>query len=95
MGWAAKYIEQLKNGETVEFRPRGNSMQGKVENGQLCRVEPVKNVEKNDIVLCKVKGREYLHLVKAIQGSRYLIGNNKGGINGWIGINSIYGKLIR
>jgi len=36
---------------------------------------------------------EYLHLVKAIQGSRYQIGNNLGRINGWIGPNSIFGVL--
>jgi phage repressor protein C with HTH and peptisase S24 domain len=93
MGWASIYIEKLKAGETVEFRPKGNSMQGKVENGQLCVVEPAKNFEVDDIVLCKVKGREYLHLIKAIQGGRYQIGNNKGGINGWVGQNSIYGRL--
>jgi hypothetical protein len=34
-------------------------------------------------VLCKVRGAEYLHLVKAIQGSRFQIGNNRGHVNGW------------
>lgn len=38
-------------------------------------------------MLCKVNGTEYLHLIKAIQGSRFQIGNNKGRINGWIGAN--------
>jgi hypothetical protein len=32
--------------------------------------------------------------VKAIQGERYQIGNNRGGINGWIGRAQIYGRLI-
>ncbi|HKQ79031.1 MAG TPA: hypothetical protein VJ810_35360 [Blastocatellia bacterium] len=45
-------------------------------------------------MLCKVKGHEYLHLVKAIQGHRFQIGNNKGLINGWITSNSIYGKCV-
>jgi hypothetical protein len=40
MGWATKYIEQLSRGETVQFRPRGNSMRGKIENGQLVTVAP-------------------------------------------------------
>ena len=97
MGWAAHYIAKLKNGETVSFRPRGNSMSGKIESGQLCTVEPIdlKNVEVGDIVLCKVNGYEYLHLVKAIQGQRFQIGNNKGRINGWITANSIFGKCVR
>jgi hypothetical protein len=44
-------------------------MQGKIESGQLCTVEPIEDydtLEKGDIVLCKVNGSEYLHLIKAI-----------------------------
>jgi len=44
-----------------------------------------------DIVLCRVRGREYLHLVKAVQDRRYLIGNNRGGTNGWVGRAAVYG----
>jgi hypothetical protein len=68
-------------------------MQGKVESGQLVTVEPVgsRKLAVGDIVLCKVNGSQYLHLVKAIQGDRYQIGNNRGRINGWVGTNSIYG----
>lgn len=94
MGWAAPYIAKLKTGETVSFRPRGHSMKGKIESGQLCTVAPLKDVstlEKGDIVLCKVNGSEYLHLIKAIQGQRFQIGNNRGRINGWIGSNAIFG----
>ena len=71
-------------------------MQGKIESGQLCTVEPVEAAELwvGDIVLCKVNGREYLHLVKAIQGPRFQIGNNRGRINGWVTANAIYGKCI-
>jgi hypothetical protein len=98
MGWATPYFAKLKNGETVSFRPRGHSMKGKIESGQLCKVEPVKDfaaLQKDDVVLCKVNGREYLHLIKAIQGSRFQIGNNCGLINGWVGTNSIFGKCIK
>ena len=49
-------------------------------------------LEVGDIVLCKVNGREYLHLIKAIQGNRFQIGNNRGRINGWISANSVFGK---
>lgn len=97
MGWASHYIESLKTGESVSFRPRGNSMKGKIESGQLCTVEPVdtETLEVGDIVLCKVKGHEYLHLVKAKQGKRFQIGNNRGRINGWISSKSIFGKCAR
>ena len=98
MGWALHYIAKLKAGETVEFRPRGHSMKGKIESGQLCTVEPIENhetLEKDDIVLCKVNVNEYLHLIKAIQGNRFQIGNNRGRINGWVSANSIFGKCVK
>jgi len=93
MSWATHYITKLKNGEIVQFRPRGNSMIGKIKSGQLVTVEPInlRNLQKGDIVLCKVNGNQYLHLIKAIRGDRFQIGNNIGRINGWITINSIYG----
>lgn len=98
MDWATVYIQKLKNGETVSFRPRGNSMKGKIESGQLCTVESIEDfaaLQKDDIVLCKVSGREYIHLIKAVQGLRFQIGNKRGLINGWVGTNSIYGKCIK
>jgi hypothetical protein len=97
MGWATQYIAHLQGGETVQFRPRGNSMKGKVESGQLCTVEPADpaTLRVGDIVLCKVNGRQYLHLVKAVQGQRFQIGNNRGKINGWVSAGCIYGKCVR
>jgi hypothetical protein len=97
MGWATGHIERLRRGETVSFRPRGQSMRGKIESGQLCTVEPVRDASLlavGDIVLCKVGGSEYLHLIKAIGGQRFQIGNNRGDINGWIGPGAIFGRCI-
>lgn len=96
MGWATRYIEQLKEGETVQFRPRGNSMQGKISSGQLVTVEPILDhavLKKGDIVLCKVKGNEYLHLVQAAPpgAKQFLIANNQGFVNGWASRNCVYG----
>jgi hypothetical protein len=72
-------------------------MRGKIESGHLCTVEPVDpaTLAVGDIVLCKVNGREYLHLIKAIQGARIQIGNNRGRINGWISTNSVFGRCTR
>ena len=70
-------------------------MTGKVNDGQLCTVEPLgADPEVGDIVLCRVNGSQYLHLVKAIQGERFQIGNNRGGINGWVTKRQIFGRLI-
>ena len=41
MGWAAGHIEKLRNGETVEFRPRGNSMTGKIESTERIAVRVI------------------------------------------------------
>lgn len=41
-----------------------------------------------------MRGTEYIHLVKAIEGQRFQTGNNRGGINGWIGPHSIFGKCV-
>lgn len=97
MGWATGYIAKLKAGETVSFRPRGHSMRGKVNNGDLVTCEPVgeRTLEVGDIVLCTVGGSQYLHLIKAIRGPSFQIGNNRGGINGWISRNNIYGVCVR
>ena len=54
-----------------------------------------RRVEVDDIVLCRVKGNQYLHLVKAIQGERFQIGNNRGGINGWVTRRQIFGRLVK
>jgi hypothetical protein len=72
-------------------------MSPKIESGQLCTVTPVEPaaLSVGDIVLCKVGGAEYLHLVKAITGERFQIGNNRGRINGWVGPNAIFGKLLK
>ncbi len=96
-GWADPYIPRLLAGETVQFRPSGNSMSGRVEHRDLCTVAPIEgSPRKGDVVLCSVGRAQYLHLVKAIRGGdRYQIGNNRGGVNGWIGRDSIYGRLVK
>lgn len=102
MSWAASYIEALQQGRTVSFRPRGHSMRGRVESGQRVTVVPVDaatDLSVGDVVLCHVRGHDYLHLIRATRGKqadaaeRWLIGNNGGGINGWIGRNKIFGRL--
>lgn len=97
MGWATAYIAKLKEGEEVSFRPKGNSMLPRIRSGDLCTVSPVplSEIQAGDVVLCKVHGREFLHLVKAIKNGSYLIANNRGHINGWVGASSVYGKLTK
>lgn len=93
MNWATHAIEKLQAGEKAQIRPRGHSMKGKVNDGDLVTLEPCNADDLNvgDIVLVKVRGTIYLHLIKAKAKGRFLIGNNRGGVNGWVGHNAIYG----
>lgn len=96
MSWAKRHVEALSRGETVRFRPRGSSMSGRVEDGELVTVVPAdRGYAVGNVVLCKVKGRHYLHLIKAITDDRVLIGNNKGFTNGWTSRKNIYGVLAK
>ena len=97
MGWADNYIKRLAMGQAVVFRPRGNSMKGRVNHGQKVTVEPLGEHElsKGDVVLCTVRGAQYLHLVKGVDADRVLIGNNRGGTNGWTSKNCIYGVCTK
>lgn len=97
MSWARFAIEALRRGETVQIRPRGHSMKGRVDDGALVTVAPCDpaTLRVGDIVLVRVGGSDYLHLVKAIDGARLQIGNNRGRINGWVGPHAVYGLATR
>jgi hypothetical protein len=100
-------IELLRSGNEVSYRESGNSMHGIIEHRQLITCMPIKdykNISSGDAVFCKVKGRYYTHLVKNIRSNKkedgtisyeFLIGNNRGGTNGWASQNNVYGKVIR
>lgn len=94
MGWATHLIEDLKQGRTVQCRPRGNSMTGRISSGQLCTIAPLdRDPGKGDVVLCKVRGAQYLHIVTGVRADQYQISNNHGRINGWTGRDNVYGIL--
>ncbi|MCI8749492.1 MAG: hypothetical protein HFH67_16815 [Lachnospiraceae bacterium] len=69
-----------------------------LKSGQPVICKPVSEeteLNKNDIVLCKVKGKYYLHKILSIKnGVRYQISNNHGHVNGTISRNNIYGKVV-
>ena len=89
-------INHLLNGETVIIGGKGNSMTPKLKSGEYVIVEPITEntkIKKRDIVLCKVRGNIYLHLVTGISGKSYKISNNHGHDNGWT--TQVYGKYVR
>lgn len=96
MGWADMHIASLKTGSVVKFRPTGNSMNPKIKDRQLVTVRPLEPDEipkKGDIVLCKVKGRQLLHLVRGVMGEEVCIENASGHVNGWT--SQIFGIVTK
>lgn len=88
-------VEKLLAGQEIISKEGGNSMLPLIKSKQAVRLKPCtwEDVKIDDIVYCKVKGRLYTHLVKAIDENRgCLIGNNQGRLNGWT--KTIYGKVI-
>lgn len=90
--------EHLKNGEICKVVGFGQSMTPILKSGQPVICEPVTEdtqLNKNDIVLCKVKGKYYLHKISSIKnGASYQISNNHGHVNGTISRNNIFGKVV-
>jgi SOS-response transcriptional repressor LexA len=72
-------------------------MRGRVEDGQLVTLAPCDpaTLEPGDIVLVRVNGRVYLHLIHVRAGHRFLIGNNRGGTNGWVDPAAVYGVATK
>jgi hypothetical protein len=98
MGVMDAIAGRVAEGSTVEFRPTGSSMVPLVRSRQLVRVAPVDpaKVEVGDIVLARVAGTVYLHLVSAVDTGtgRVQISNNRGRVNGWTSHARIYGICV-
>lgn len=87
-------LKRLLAGETFITSEKGNSMTPLIKSGQDHKLAPVKleDCNEGDIVYCKVKGNFLTHLVKAKGDKGLLIGNNRGGVNGWT--KQVFGKVI-
>jgi hypothetical protein len=98
MGLLEAMAVKVAAGATVEFRPTGSSMVPLVRSRQLVTVAPVDpgKVEIGDVVLARVAGTVYLHLVCAVEQAkgRIQIGNNRGRINGWTTHARVYGICL-
>lgn len=100
MNWAHYAIEALARGEACTCTPHGNSMKPRIESGATVSLRPPASLEEpsvGDVVLVRVRGSTYLHLVKAVRGGpealQYQIGNNRSSahVNGWASRASVYG----
>ncbi|WP_223836071.1 S26 family signal peptidase [Streptomyces venezuelae] len=89
---------RVAGGATVEFRPTGSSMVPLVRSRQQVTVAPAdpSKLAVGDIVLARVAGTVYLHLVSAVDPARkrVQISNNRGRVNGWTGHDRVFGICL-
>jgi Peptidase S24-like len=98
MGKMDAIAARVAGGATVEFRPTGSSMVPLIKSRDLVTVAPVDpaSLQVGDIVLARVAGTVYLHLVSALDPARrrVQISNNRGRVNGWTGYARIFGICV-
>ncbi len=100
----AEKIAQLKAGETVYHTGHGNSMTGRINDGDIETLEPVTDpskIRKGDAVFCKIRSGTVL--------THEVIGIRKNGkslefhiarrwptrrSNGWVSQENIYGRVV-
>lgn len=73
-------------------------MTPRIRSGQEVELAPVSDpstLRTGEIVLVRVGGSIYLHLIRALDGDRVQIANNHGRVNGWTSRASVYGRVIR
>ena len=91
-------LETLLDKGEVSWKPKGNSMAGKISSGEEVFVKkvPLNALRVGDAVYAKVKGSYYLHLLSAIneKENKYLISNNKGRDNGWTSGENVFGLCL-
>ncbi|WP_262056193.1 S26 family signal peptidase [Streptomyces sp. STR69] len=98
MGALDAVAGRVAGGATVTFRPSGSSMVPLIRSRQRVVVAPVdpSKVEVGDIVLARVAGTVYLHLVSSVDlaRKRVQISNNRGRVNGWTGHDRVFGICV-
>jgi hypothetical protein len=90
-----KIIQKLNEGLSIALKPKGQSMTPLIESGQRIVLSPIgdRKVKIGDVVLAKVNGKHFFHLVTAVDEAkdRVQISNNHGWVNGWTGREKVFG----
>lgn len=74
-------------------------MQGRVSEGDLVTLEPCspQDLAVGDVVLARIQGRRYshlvLHLIHEREANLFLIGSNHSRLDGWVTGENIFGKV--
>ena len=70
-------------------------MHGRIEDGAEVTLAPVEpgELKVDDVVLARVKGGDYLNLIRAIDRGTFFVGDNVGGVGGWIEMDALHGVV--
>ncbi|WP_371674136.1 S26 family signal peptidase [Streptomyces sp. NBC_00289] len=98
MGILDAVAGRIAGGATVTFRPSGSSMVPLIRSRQQVVVAPVdpSKLQVGDVVLARVAGTVYLHLVSSVDlaRKRVQISNNRGRVNVWTSHDRVFGICV-
>ncbi len=96
MSWARAAIEALLRGEESTLRYHGDAMRGRIDDGAEVNLAPVDpgELKVGDLVLARVKGEDDLNLIRAIDRGTFFVGDNVGGVGGWIETDALHGVVV-
>lgn len=97
-GWATEAHEALAQGRSVQVCPRGHSMTGRVNDGDLVTLEPCRaeDLAVGDVVLARVRGwLLVLHQVLDREPGRFLIGTTAERADGWVSADEVFGRVTK
>ena len=100
MDWKQVAVDALGQGQSVQVRPRGHSMTGQINDGDLVTLAPCRACElvAGDVVLARIEGRRchhiVLHRIVAAEQDRFLIGSNSR-LDGWVEVGAIVGRVAQ
>ena len=95
--WATIAYDALAQGQSVRVRPRGHSMRGRIDDGDLVTLEPCRaeELKVGDIVLARVRGwLLVLHQIIDREPDRFLIGTTAGRADGWVAASDVFGRVV-
>lgn len=99
--WSTEAVAALQRGLSVQVRPRGHSMTGRIGDGDLVTLAPCRaeGLAVGDVVLVRVQGKRFSHVVLhgilSVEGERLLIGSNQGRVDGWVDRGDVYGIVTQ
>ena len=88
-----RLIKDLREKGEGSIKMFGNSMTPLIKSGTVLTFKVAKKYNEGDVVFCYIKGRFYAHKIIKKGDRGYLIGNNKGRINGWT--RTVYGVMCK